>query len=38
MLIKRAQEEGLLNPKNGITKKDIMGDIPPGWDFYGIGP
>jgi len=38
MLVKRAQDEGLLNPKNGITKKDIMGDIPPGWDFYGIGP
>ena len=37
-LLQRAIEDGLLNPKNGITAKDILADIPPGWDFYGIGP
>jgi hypothetical protein len=37
-LLKRAEAEGLLNPKDGITAKDILADIPEGWDFYGIGP
>jgi len=37
-LLRKARAEGLLNPKNGITAKDILDDIPEGWDFYGIGP
>lgn len=37
-LVARAEAEGLLNPQNGITAKDILADIPEGWDFYGIGP
>jgi len=37
-LVKRAKDLGLLNPENGVTAKDILADIPEGWDFYGIGP
>jgi len=37
-LIARAKAEGLLNPKDGITAKEINAPIPEGWDFYGIGP
>ena len=38
MLVARARAEGLLNPQNGITARDILAKIPDGWDFYGIGP
>ena len=37
-LIKEAIDLGLLDPKDGITAKDILEEIPEGWDFYGIGP
>jgi len=37
-LIQLAIDEGLLNPKDGITAKEILAPIPEGWDFYGIGP
>lgn len=37
-LVQRAIEDGLLNPANGLTKKDILQEIPEGWDWYGIGP
>jgi hypothetical protein len=37
-LLKRAKEEGLIDPPNPVTRKDILADIPPGWDWYGIGP
>jgi len=37
-LLKRGTEEGLLNPKDPLTSKDILEKIPPGSDWYGIGP
>ena len=37
-LIKEAIDLGLLDPEDGITAKDILAEIPEGWDFYGIGP
>ena len=37
-LLKRAIRDGLINPKNPLTSKEILAPIPPGWDWYGIGP
>jgi DNA-directed RNA polymerase len=37
-LIKKAKEDGLIDPPNKITRKDILAPIPPGYAFYGIGP
>jgi SPP1 gp7 family putative phage head morphogenesis protein len=33
-----AKEQGLIDPPNKITRKDILADIPEGEDWYGIGP
>jgi len=38
MLLAKAEADGLLNSKNGITAKEIRAKIPDGWDWYGIGP
>lgn len=38
MLIAKAKEDGLIDPPNKITRKDILAPIPPGMDWYGIGP
>jgi SPP1 gp7 family putative phage head morphogenesis protein len=37
-LRQKAIEDGLINPPNKLTRKDIMAPIKPGYDFYGIGP
>jgi len=37
-LVQKAIDDGLLNPANGVTRKDILAEIPEGWDWYGIGP
>ena len=37
-LVRRAKQLGLLDPPDGITAADILAAIPPGWDWYGIGP
>jgi hypothetical protein len=37
-LVAKAKAEGLIDPPNKITKKDILAPIPKGFDFYGIGP
>lgn len=37
-LRQKAIEDGLLNPQNKITRKDILAPIPKGMDWYGIGP
>ena len=37
-LVQKAIDDGLLNPQDGITRKDILAEIPEGWDWYGIGP
>jgi SPP1 gp7 family putative phage head morphogenesis protein len=37
-LRQKAIEDGLLNPKNKITRKEILAPIPKGMDWYGIGP
>jgi hypothetical protein len=33
-----AKKQGLIDPPNKITRKDILADIPEGEDWYGIGP
>jgi len=38
LLVKRAIEDGLLNPANALTREEILAPIRPGYDFYGIGP
>jgi adenosine/AMP kinase len=35
--IKLAQEKGLLDSPNQLTKEDILQALRPGYDFYGIG-
>jgi hypothetical protein len=37
-LRQKAVEDGLINPRNKITRKDILAPIPKGMDWYGIGP
>lgn len=37
-LLARAKEEGLVDPPNAVTRRDILAPIPKGWDWYGIGP
>jgi hypothetical protein len=37
-LIKKAREQGLIDPENKITRKDILAPIKEGDDWYGIGP
>jgi ribosomal protein S8 len=37
-LVAKAKAEGLIDPPNKITKKDVLAAIPPGYDWYGIGP
>jgi SPP1 gp7 family putative phage head morphogenesis protein len=37
-LRQKAIEDGLINPRNKITRKDILAPIPKGMDWYGIGP
>jgi len=38
VLRQKAIEDGLINPKNKITRKEILAPIPKGMDWYGIGP
>jgi SPP1 gp7 family putative phage head morphogenesis protein len=37
-LLKLAKEQGLIDPKDKITRKDILAPIREGEDWYGIGP
>jgi len=37
-LLAKAKAEGLIDPKDKITRKDILAPIPEGKDWYGIGP
>jgi hypothetical protein len=37
-LRQKAIQDGLINPRNKITRKDILAPIPKGMDWYGIGP
>ena len=37
-LRQQAIEDGLINPPNKITRKDVLAPIPSGMDWYGIGP
>ena len=37
-LLDKARKQGLIDPKNKITRKDILAPIPAGQDWYGIGP
>jgi hypothetical protein len=37
-LVEQARNDGLIDPPNAITREDILKKIPPGWDWYGIGP
>jgi hypothetical protein len=37
-LLAKAKAEGLIDPPNKITKREILAPIPPGFDYYGIGP
>jgi hypothetical protein len=37
-LLNKAKEEGLVDPPNKITREEILKPIPPGMDWYGIGP
>ena len=37
-LLKKAKEQGLIDPPNKITRKDILAPIREGEDWYGIGP
>jgi len=37
-LVKKARDEGLLDPPNGITANDILAPIQDDEDWYGIGP
>jgi hypothetical protein len=38
MLLRRAKEDGLIDPPNAVTREDVLAAIPKGWDWYGIGP
>lgn len=37
-LVRRAEELGLLNPKDGITSEEVLEEILEGEDWYGLGP
>ena len=37
-LLRKAKEQGLIDPVNKITRKDILAPIKEGEDWYGIGP
>jgi SPP1 gp7 family putative phage head morphogenesis protein len=37
-LLKRAKDLGLIDPKDKITRKDILAPLREGEDWYGIGP
>jgi SPP1 gp7 family putative phage head morphogenesis protein len=37
-LRQKAIQDGLIDPPNKITRKDILAPIPKGKDWYGIGP
>jgi len=37
-LIAEAKRLGLLDPKDGITRKEILAPISEGESWYGIGP
>jgi len=37
-LLNEAKKRGLINPKDKITRKDILSPIKEGEDWYGIGP
>ncbi len=34
----QAIQDGLIDPPNKITRKDVLSPIPKGMDWYGIGP
>jgi SPP1 gp7 family putative phage head morphogenesis protein len=34
----QAIQDGLIDPPNKITRKDVLAPIPKGMDWYGIGP
>jgi hypothetical protein len=36
--LKRAYDEGLINPNNKITPKELLEPFRDGNDWYGIGP
>lgn len=37
-LLDDAIRRGLVDPPNKLTRKDILAEIPEGYDWYGIGP
>lgn len=37
-LLADAKELGLVDPPNPVTRADVLKPIPPGYDWYGIGP
>jgi len=37
-LLRKAKEQGLIDPPNKITRRDILAPIAEGQDWYGIGP
>jgi SPP1 gp7 family putative phage head morphogenesis protein len=37
-LLRKAKELGLIDPKDKITRRDILAPIADGQDWYGIGP
>jgi hypothetical protein len=37
-LLRKAKEQGLIDPVNKITRKDILSPLKTGEDWYGIGP
>lgn len=37
-LLDKAKQDGLIDPENKITRKEILEAIPEGKDWYGIGP
>jgi len=37
-LLRKAKEQGLIDPENKITRRDILAPLRSGEDWYGIGP
>jgi len=37
-LLRKAKEQGLIDPENKITRQDILAPLRSGEDWYGIGP
>jgi hypothetical protein len=37
-LVAKAKAEGLIDPPDKITRRDVLAPIPKGFDWYGIGP